>query len=124
MIVFLYSLQSNCVLLRKYFQMDTLSFAVQQEIDPKSHFLSYLKNGIRPNGRVTTDYRHISIRTGSSSAPNVYGSSQVQMGETIVTCGVNLMVGSPSLEEPQLGDIGETIDLIRTSHDVNRFYSV
>ncbi len=91
--------------------MDTISDAIQREIDPAAYLLSFLKNGVRPSGRLITDYRNINVRQGSVNAANVYGSAQVQIGETIVTCGVNLMVGSPSLDKPQQGDIGSEICL-------------
>jgi exosome complex RNA-binding protein Rrp42 (RNase PH superfamily) len=95
--------------------MSSVEVVLQEQFDPVDYFRSFCKNSIRPDGRKFSDYRQFSVRTKSVKATNVYGSSQVQIGKTIVTCGVNLMIGIPSMNEPSKGDIGVCVFSFKTT---------
>ncbi len=96
-------------------KMSALDTVLQEQFDPVEYFRSFCNNNVRPDGRQFSDYRQFSARTNTVKATNVYGSSQVQIGKTIVTCGINLMIGSPSMTEPGKGDIGQFIHVSPTS---------
>lgn len=80
---------------------------IYEQFDDAEYYRSFIKNSIRPDGRKFTQYRRLAVKTGAISAPNVYGSAQVQIDKTIVLCGINIMVGSPSMADPEKGDLGE-----------------
>lgn len=77
-----------------------------EKFDDSDYYKSFYKNNIRPDGRKFNEYRRLSVRSGVITANNVYGSAQVQLDKTIVMCGINIMVGSPSMADPDKGDLG------------------
>eukprot|EP01038_Epipyxis_sp_PR26KG_P004442 gene4442-6282_t len=74
---------------------------------PSAAFKTFLSNSIRMDGRGLKDHRIITVRPGfiNQSSDIIYGSSQVQIGGTVVMCGINLMAGTPSVFKPSSGDI-------------------
>lgn len=82
---------------------------------------SHIKNKVRLDGRDLLTYRPIKVvpsylkRNSTSkycsSNSYIYGSSYVSIGNTIVICGINLMIGTPSLLKPSSGDIISEISL-------------
>ena len=80
---------------------------IYNQFDDVEYYRSFIKNSIRPDGRKFSEYRRLAVRQGFVTAPNVYGSAQVQINNTIVVCGINIMVGSPSMADPNKGDLGK-----------------
>lgn len=68
----------------------------------------FTKNGVRLDGRGFAEHRTLNSKQSflSSGAQGVVGSSHVQVGSTAVACGVTLMVGVPSVAQPDAGDVG------------------
>jgi len=83
-----------------------MEFQTLQIIDVTEQLRAFVKNRIRLDGREFNTSRNVSVATSYVQGPNVYGSSFVKIGDTVVVCGINLLVGVPSIEEPSHGDIG------------------
>ncbi len=83
-----------------------MEFQTLQSIDVVQQLKTFVQNRIRLDGREFNKERNVSVSTSFVKGPNVYGSSFVQIGDTVVVCGINLSVGVPSVEAPELGDIG------------------
>lgn len=82
------------------------------EIDKLQQLKIFVQNGIRLDGREFNRSRPLVCNLSAvASTPNVVGSSRVQCGETVVVCGIVLMVGTPSAKYPNSGDSGEPNDL-------------
>ena len=76
-------------------------------IDANKQLRVFIKNKIRLDGRSFDDYRHFQCKANTITSPGVIGSSHVQMGSTVVFCGINLMIGVPSVQHASSGDIGK-----------------
>lgn len=77
------------------------------EIDKLQQLKIFVQNGIRLDGREFNRSRPLVCKLSAvASTPNVVGSSRVQCGETVVVCGIVLMVGTPSAKYPSSGDSG------------------
>jgi hypothetical protein len=74
---------------------------------PVDHVRSFLKNGVRLDGRSLEQSRPISINYGVLQGNYVISSSHVQLGSTSVMCAISVMVGCPSVYKPTSGDTGE-----------------
>jgi exosome complex RNA-binding protein Rrp42 (RNase PH superfamily) len=67
---------------------------------------TFAKNSVRIDGRSFADHRKVSCKTSIVRAEEVIGSAQVQIGGTVVICGINLKVGTPTADAPDTGEIG------------------
>jgi exosome complex RNA-binding protein Rrp42 (RNase PH superfamily) len=85
-------------------------FAAQQ-LDPIGHYRSFIKNGVRIDGRDFSSLRRIFVGTGNFTTSSTCGSSKVEIGETKVVCSISVLVGTPSQQYPDSGDIGEHLTL-------------
>jgi exosome complex RNA-binding protein Rrp42 (RNase PH superfamily) len=75
-------------------------------LDETEQLRTFVKNGVRLDGRSLSDNRNRSCKVSTVRAEGVVGSSQVQLGGTIVSCGISLKVGTPTAEAPEAGEIG------------------
>jgi exosome complex RNA-binding protein Rrp42 (RNase PH superfamily) len=76
-------------------------------LDSVQQLRVYTKNGIRLDGRGFNEHRSLQCKqTFLTSTQGVIGSSNVQLGSTIVVCGITLMVGVPAVASPNCGDAG------------------
>ena len=66
----------------------------------------FIEKGIRNDGRSLEAHRGVTLKSAMYTGTDLYGSSQVHIGKTIVTTGVNLMIGTTSDTCPDKGDIG------------------
>ncbi len=72
-----------------------------------AHCRAFLKNNVRLDGRNFDESRTVRISSNTIESDGVIGSSQVQLGETVVLCGINVMIGNPSVVAPESGDCGK-----------------
>lgn len=84
----------------------TMELSTLQNINAAEQLKVFVQNRIRLDGREFTSHRNVSVTKSYIKAKNVYGSSFVKIGETVVVCGINLLVGVPSIDAPSHGDIG------------------
>ncbi|KAH8830760.1 ribosomal protein S5 domain 2-type protein [Flagelloscypha sp. PMI_526] len=82
---------------------------VFQRLHPETYLARFLDENVRPDGRAFTQWREISINTGSIST--AYGSSLVRLGNTTVVCGVKAEICQPDLDSPGEGFLVPNIDL-------------
>lgn len=88
-------------------------------LDEVALLSAFTKNRVRVDGRGFDDSKRVVCKLSPvSGAPNLIGSSQVQVGGTIVVCGITLMIGTPSTTRPASGDIGELLQRWSTNHPV------
>ena len=73
------------------------------------HCRAFLKNSVRLDGRNFEDNRIVRISMDTIKNEGVIGSSHVQLGETVVFCGINVLIGNPSITAPDSGDCGKYI---------------
>lgn len=79
---------------------------------PKDNFRSFLSNGVRFDGRLTSQMRPIAIQSntliekGNHNSP-ILGSSQVRIGGTTVVASIHALVGTPRLTHPKQGELGK-----------------
>lgn len=74
---------------------------------PADHVRSFLKNGVRLDGRNLEQSRPITVNYDCLQGNYVISSSHVQIGSTSVMCAISVMVGSPSVYKPTSGDTGK-----------------
>ena len=74
--------------------------------DKLDHIRTFTNNSVRFDGRSFGDFRPVRVITDNILSQRICGSSQVQIGHTLVACGVNILVGNPSHLKPDCGDIG------------------
>lgn len=80
--------------------------------DPTGYYENFLKHKVRPNGREFHNIRTPIIKKSSfNSNMNCCGSSYVELGNTKVSCGVKLLIGTPSINKPNYGDVEIDISL-------------
>ena len=78
---------------------------------------AYLQNQVRLDGRGLVDHRKTLIRKSQFEFGDVVGSSRVQVGGTIIICGINLLVGTPCLAHPSSGDVGKIHGIYSNQHN-------
>lgn len=61
---------------------------------------------MRIDGRSFLDLRRMAIGAGNYSTFSTYGSSLVHIGDTKVACSIEVLVGTPSQQYPDSGDMG------------------
>ena len=88
----------------------TLEESCLQRLNPKALLQTYLDNQVRPDGRSENQARPFEVSIGDYDACTI-GSAKVAMGQTVVSVGVTLQVGTPSHEAPKKGDIDVEISL-------------
>ena len=81
---------------------------ILRHLDSKLHLRSYLSQGIREDGRGLLDQRPLSVNSGLLNNDVCFGSSFVSLGSTVVSCGITVLVGKPSTNYPEHGDVGES----------------
>lgn len=84
-------------------------FGVVQQLNPVGFYREFIKNGVRVDGRGFSDLRCISVGAGDFSTSSTYGSSLVHIGETKIACSVSVLVGTPTQQSPDSGDVGKTL---------------
>ena len=80
-------------------------------LDPNGYYENFIKHDIRPNGREIHNIRTPIIKKSSFNNTNCCGSSYIELGNTKVSCGVKLLIGTPSLNKPNCGDVEIDISL-------------
>lgn len=80
--------------------------AVGQLLDQAGYYREFTKNGIRTDGRGFSDHRHIAVGSDDSRTSSNYGSSSVNAGKTKVSCSITVLIGTPSQQHPESGDVG------------------
>ena len=86
--------------------MDSAEFALEL-LNPTDFYRSFIDAKIRIDGREFDDLRSVKVGLGSVGVTlNCYGSSHVNIGKTKVTCFVSLLIGTPSQQYPDSGDVG------------------
>lgn len=90
-------------------------------LDETKQIHTFVKNGVRIDGRSFVDHRKVSCRVSTVHADGVVGSAQVQIGGTVVSCGINLKVGTPTADSPDAGEIGE---LTALDHDTTYIFDL
>nr|XP_039258165.1 exosome complex component RRP43-like [Styela clava] len=76
---------------------------------PLEHYKEVLKNDVRPDGRDLGKFRKMTINVESISTAD--GSALVQMGNTMVVCGVKGELTKPPASKPDCGIIVPNVDL-------------
>lgn len=77
------------------------------KLNPLTELRVHVKNEIRLDGRAPRDHRKVIVQKSYITSPGTYGSALVKIGKTSAVCGINLMVGTPSMQAPTSGDIGK-----------------
>jgi exosome complex component RRP42 len=80
----------------------------------KTHMETFLKKGIRFDGRKLDEYREISVETDISKSAE--GSARVRMGETDVMVGVKFELGTPYPDSPDEGTMMVGAELLPMSN--------
>ena len=80
--------------------------SIGQLLDQAGYFREFTKNGIRTDGRGFSDHRHIAVGSDDSRTSSTYGSSSVHIGKTKVSCSISVLIGTPSQQHPESGDVG------------------
>lgn len=70
---------------------------------PMDFLQSHCMNDVRPDGRSLRQARPVTLKPH----PNSF-SYEVQIGGSVVHCVVKVLVGTPSNDLPDCGDIGKT----------------
>lgn len=76
---------------------------------PHEHYKELLKADSRPDGRELGQFRKVTVNVGSIGTAN--GSALVQIGETMVVCGIKAELTKPTAAEPEKGFIVPNVDL-------------
>jgi len=76
---------------------------------PKEYQRLFMKDNLRPDGRVTTACRPVKINT--NTVKTSYGSSLVCLGETIVICGIKGKFAQPDISTPSSGQLIPNVTL-------------
>lgn len=76
---------------------------------PKEYQRLFMKDNLRPDGRVTTACRPVKINT--NTVQTSYGSSLVCLGETIVICGIKGKFSQPDIATPSSGSLVPNVSL-------------
>ena len=71
-------------------------------LDPERYLLQHLRHGLRLDGRECGATRPLSLRRG---VLNAQPSAMVRLGDTVVFAAVRLLVGTPSVNHPDQGDV-------------------
>jgi len=79
--------------------------------DQNGYYEKFIKHNIRANGREFHNIRTPIIKKGSFNNKNCCGSSYVELGNTKVSCGIKLLIGTPSINKPKYGDVDIDINL-------------
>ena len=88
-------------------------------VDQKGYYEKYINNNIRPSGRDMHNIRPITMKKGvfnsnnnsSNSNSKCCGSSYIELGNTKVSCGIKILIGTPSIYKPTCGDTEIDISL-------------
>jgi exosome complex RNA-binding protein Rrp42 (RNase PH superfamily) len=86
--------------------MSTSHSAISQRIDPVDYYRTFIKNGVRIDGRSFSDLRCVAVGGSDFTCLSECGSSLVHFGNTKVACSISVLVGTPSQLNPSSGDIG------------------
>ncbi|KZT37493.1 hypothetical protein SISSUDRAFT_1071149 [Sistotremastrum suecicum HHB10207 ss-3] len=78
-----------------------------QRLHPRAYLEKFLEEGMRTDGRKTSDWRD--VQTGSISTAE--GSALVRLGQTTVVCGVKAEIAEPALDRANHGFIVPNLDL-------------
>ena len=71
-------------------------------IDPEGYLLQHLRRGVRLDGRKCEETRPLLVQRGILGAQP---SAMVRLGDTVVFAAVRLLVGTPSITQPDRGDV-------------------
>lgn len=74
---------------------------------PAEHLLAHLVNEVRPDGRQLRQPRPIAVLPVPwQKQSNVLASKHVQLGGSVALGVVKLSIGTPAIQRPNVGDIG------------------
>lgn len=76
---------------------------------PNEHFKEVLRLNTRPDGRDLSEFRKMTVNVGSIETAD--GSSLVQMGHTMVVCGIKAELTRPPASHPLEGIIIPNVEL-------------
>ncbi|KAJ3069829.1 hypothetical protein HK102_006827, partial [Quaeritorhiza haematococci] len=88
------------------FLLDAETF---RKISPIEYHRRFITEGIRPDERPLQHARKFNVLVGSIKT--AYGSAQVRLGDTIVTCGIKAEITEPKVLTPNQGFLVPNIDL-------------
>jgi len=86
-----------------------------QSLDPKAYLSKFTTSNTRPDARPLHSVRPTTI-VPTVIHRNTHGSSLVRLGNTQVTTGISLSVGTPSPSCPHYGELDVTVHLSPLSH--------
>jgi exosome complex component RRP43 len=89
-----------------YPEMNAESFRV---LHPADYTARFLAEGIRPDGRVFTGQRKVTVTTGTITSAN--GSALVRCGHTSVIAGITGLVTFPSQHTPTHGLLDVSVQM-------------
>lgn len=84
--------------------MNNTNTMLLQYVDPRGCYEKYIDQDIRPCGRALHCIRPFVIKKHVFNNNNNCGSSYIELGNTKVSCGIKILVGTPSLHKPTWGD--------------------
>lgn len=97
------------------------SSTVIELLDPVRHLRTHLEQKVRVDGRGFLDCRNLTVSCGSKGgvdassssykAKRGYGSAELRLGGTLVSCDVTLHIGTPSPLAPDDGDLDFDVSL-------------
>ena len=77
-------------------------------LTPETYFENHINNKIRLNNRQFHQHRPVIVSTDEiKSQTNVYGSSIVTIGRTVVSAVITIHSMNPTVKQPSYGDIGK-----------------
>lgn len=95
--------------------MDGLQAEAYQRLYPAEYYASFLEKGIRPDGRLLSQARPVTLALGVvDSAPS---SALARVGGTSALAGVRAEVASPDLEVPEEGYLDVQARVAHTGED-------
>ncbi|KAI0036758.1 ribosomal protein S5 domain 2-type protein [Vararia minispora EC-137] len=92
---------------------DTLRALTFQRLHPRTYLERLLAEDVRPDGRLPSEWRDISVNVGSISTAD--GSALVRIGDTTIVCGVKAEIAEPELDLPDQGFLVPNLDLTAMS---------
>ena len=81
--------------------------AIFEVLDPRAHLRTFLKQGVRADGRELLKSRNLEVNMDKKGqkVPGTFGTAEVRLGKTLVRCDISVMIGTPSVAAPDEGDL-------------------
>lgn len=87
----------------------TLTTKTQYIHSPVAFYETFLSKGLRPDGRAPLEVRPSNLEKGSLT--KTVSSATLQLGQSLVVCGIKAEISVPPPTEPGLGWLVENVDL-------------